>query len=129
MMNISEKCFNKPNPYSSTDNFLSPIPVSDWLLFCCKTLTINQKRKMKMIKTQILWRKTIKIAKEVYINIKLHLLFSITNKIYETISRNQAKLGKAKKRWYLFLGNLWPLWMSGSAYTKISPIFPNFLKS
>ena len=41
--------------YSSTDNLLSPIPipVSDWLIFCCGNLMLHQKKKMKMMKTQI----------------------------------------------------------------------------
>ena len=30
--------------YSSTDNFLSPIPVSGWLIFCCGNLILYQKR-------------------------------------------------------------------------------------
>ena len=29
--------------YSCADNFLSPIPVSDWLIFCCRNLTLHQK--------------------------------------------------------------------------------------
>ena len=28
--------------YSSTDNFLSPVPVSDWLIFCCWNSIIHQ---------------------------------------------------------------------------------------
>ena len=27
----------------STNNFLSPIPVSDWLIFCCKSSILHQK--------------------------------------------------------------------------------------
>ena len=38
-------------PYSSTDNYLSPIPVSEWLIFCCGNLTLT-KKEMKMRKTQ-----------------------------------------------------------------------------
>ena len=30
--------------YSSTDNFLSPVPVFDWLIFCCANLILYQKR-------------------------------------------------------------------------------------
>ena len=32
-------------PYSFTDNFLSPIPVSDWLIFCCGNSILFQKKK------------------------------------------------------------------------------------
>ena len=31
--------------YSSTDNFLSPIPVSDWLIVCCWNSIIHQNMK------------------------------------------------------------------------------------
>ena len=30
---------------SSTGNFLSPIPVSDWLIFCCENSKLYQKKK------------------------------------------------------------------------------------
>ena len=30
--------------YSSTDNFLSLIPISDWLIFCCVKLMLHKKR-------------------------------------------------------------------------------------
>ena len=33
-----------PHSYSSTDNFVSPILVSDWLIFCCENLILHQKR-------------------------------------------------------------------------------------
>ena len=32
------------NPYSSTNNFFSPIPVSDWLIFCCRNFILHQKK-------------------------------------------------------------------------------------
>ena len=35
------KMFSK---YSSTDNFLSPVPVSDWLIFCCGNSMLYQKK-------------------------------------------------------------------------------------
>ena len=38
----------RTHSYSSTDNFLSPIPVSDWLMFCCGTLQ-NIKKEIKML--------------------------------------------------------------------------------
>ena len=28
--------------YRSTKNFLTPIPVSDWLIFCCRDLILHQ---------------------------------------------------------------------------------------
>ena len=34
-------------PYSSTDNFLSPIPVFDWLIFCCGNSILHQKKEKK----------------------------------------------------------------------------------
>ena len=48
--------------YSSTSNFLSPIPVYDWLIFCCENLMLQKmiRIKMKMMKTQTSWWNTIK---------------------------------------------------------------------
>ena len=43
--------------YSSINNFLSPIIVSDWLIFCC-AIWYFVKNEMKILKTQILWWKT-----------------------------------------------------------------------
>ena len=34
-------------PYSSTDNFLSPIPVFDWLILCCGNSILHQKKEKK----------------------------------------------------------------------------------
>ena len=34
-------------PYSSTDNFLSPIPGFDWLIFCCGNSILHQKKRKK----------------------------------------------------------------------------------
>ena len=31
--------------YSTTDNFLSPIPVSDWLILCYGNMILHQKKK------------------------------------------------------------------------------------
>ena len=39
--------------YSSTDNFLSPIRISDWLIFCCENLIRYQKKEMKYDKNTI----------------------------------------------------------------------------
>ena len=36
--------------YSPTDNFLSPIAVSDWSIFCCGNSILHQKNKMIKIK-------------------------------------------------------------------------------
>ena len=36
-------------PYSSTDNLLSPILVSDWFIFCCGNLMKNKTKKPKSI--------------------------------------------------------------------------------
>ena len=33
--------------YSSSDNFLSPILVSDWLILCCRNSILRQKKKRK----------------------------------------------------------------------------------
>ena len=38
--------------YTSSDNFLSPVPVSDWVIFCFWKFDISAKKEMKMIKTQ-----------------------------------------------------------------------------
>ena len=55
--------------YSSTDNFLPHIPVSDWLIFCFGNSILHQK-KTKMMKTDFLNEKTTKNASKVYVNIK-----------------------------------------------------------
>ena len=44
-----------PYSYSSTDNFVSSILASDWLIFCCKNLILNQKKKWK-------WQKHIAVG-------------------------------------------------------------------
>ena len=31
--------------YSSTDNFVLAVLVSDWLIFCCESLILHQKKK------------------------------------------------------------------------------------
>ena len=41
--------------YNSTDNFLSPIPVSDWLISSYGNAIFHQKKEMKMTKTEVLW--------------------------------------------------------------------------
>ena len=33
---------------------------------------------------------------------------TIADKIYEAMSRNQEKVGRTRKLWYLFLRNFWP---------------------
>ena len=41
------------DPYSansSTNNFLSPIPISDWLIFCRGNLMLHKKKEMKITK-------------------------------------------------------------------------------
>ena len=52
--------------YSSTDNYLSPIPVSDWLIFYCGNSIIHQKKKWKWQK-QIFDDKQQKNAMKVYV--------------------------------------------------------------
>ena len=66
--------------HSSADNFLSPIPVSDWLIFFCGNLILHQKirkndTEMKMIKTHFFDEKQHKYTKKVYVNIKSHSFF------------------------------------------------------
>lgn len=50
------------NIYSSTENLLSPISVSDWLIFCYANLILHQKKEWKLLK-QIFWWKTRKSIK------------------------------------------------------------------
>ena len=38
--------------YSSTDNFLSLIPVSDWSIFCCGNFILHQKKEWEWEKTK-----------------------------------------------------------------------------
>ena len=57
-------------PYSSTDSYKPPIHVSDVNILVRKFDTLS-KKEMKIIKTQILWWKTItRKAKKVYESIK-----------------------------------------------------------
>ena len=67
-------------------------------------------------------------------------LTTIADKMYEAMSRNQAKLDRTRKLWNLFLRNFWWLvpnfylrkkeWVLGSVsyptIFMIFPIFPNF---
>ena len=55
--------------YSFTDNFLSPSPVSNWLLFCCENLILHQKNEMKLLKNRNFVMKNKKNALKVYENI------------------------------------------------------------
>ena len=48
---------------SSTDNFWSPIPISDWLTSCCGNLIIYQKGK-KNKKTNILMKSNKKMPRK-----------------------------------------------------------------
>ena len=36
-----------PRSYSSNDIFVSPVLVFDWLIFCCKSYILHQKKKLK----------------------------------------------------------------------------------
>ena len=51
--------------YSSTDDFLSLIPISDWLIFCCGNSILHQKRNENDKNTNFFIKKT-KTAKKVY---------------------------------------------------------------
>ena len=53
--------------HSSTDNFGSPIPVSDWLIFCSGYLMLRQKKKNENDKkTNFMMKSNKKIPKNVY---------------------------------------------------------------
>ena len=55
--------------HSSTDNFGSPIPVSDWLIFCSGYLMLRQKKKKKNEndkKTNFMMKSNKKMPKNVY---------------------------------------------------------------
>ena len=61
--------------YGSTDNFLLPIPVSDWLILCCGNLILHQKNKNKNDKNTIFLMKNNnnkKLTKKVNVNMKQH---------------------------------------------------------
>ena len=53
------------NGYSSTDNFLSPILISDWLISCCENLILRQKINENNKNTNSVI-KTIKNANKAY---------------------------------------------------------------
>ena len=54
--------------HSSTDNFGSPIPVSDWLIFCFGYLMLRQKKKKNENdkKTNFMMKSNKKMPKNVY---------------------------------------------------------------
>ena len=53
------------------DNFLSPIPVSDWLNFCCgNSILIMKKGNANDKNTFLMKNNNNKNTKEVYVNIK-----------------------------------------------------------
>ena len=54
--------------HSSTDNFGSPIPVSDWLIFCSGYLMLRQKKKKNENdkKTNFMMKSNKKMPKNVY---------------------------------------------------------------
>ena len=56
--------------YSSTDNFLSPILISDWLIFCCENLIRYQKKETKDDKNTIFDKNDKKKAILVNVNIE-----------------------------------------------------------
>ena len=59
---------NKYLTHSSTDNFGSPIPVSDWLIFCSGYLMLRQKKKKNENdkKTNFMMKSNKKMPKNVY---------------------------------------------------------------
>ena len=64
---------NSYSACSSTDNFLSPIPISDWLIFCWENLMLHKKR-TENDKTHFFDEKQ-KNAKKVCVN-KSSILYS-----------------------------------------------------
>ena len=50
-------------PYSSIDNFFSPILVSGWLIFHCADLILHQKRNENVKKTNFLMKSKKKLKK------------------------------------------------------------------
>ena len=49
--------------YSSIDSFLSPLPGSDWLVFCFGSLMLHQKKEMELTKTVFLSNNNQKMSK------------------------------------------------------------------
>ena len=60
--------------HSSTDNFLSPIPFSISLIFCCGNLILHRKNKRKCKNTNFYHEKQQKNVKKGYVNRDLHCL-------------------------------------------------------
>ena len=58
-MKFGQKYLRLSLTYSSTDNFLSPNPISDWFLFCCGNSMLHQKKEMEMIKTRFFMYKVV----------------------------------------------------------------------
>ena len=55
------------------------------------------------------WCDSFKIGIEKILSLARLLESTIADKIYETMSRNQAKLDRIRKLWNLLLRNFWPL--------------------
>ena len=47
-------------------NFVSPVSISDWLIFCCGNSILHHKKEMKMIKTQVFLYNTKKMMSRKY---------------------------------------------------------------
>ena len=60
--------------HSSTDIFLSPIPVSVWLIFCCGNLILHRKKNENDENTFFFDEKQLKNAKKGCVNRDLHCL-------------------------------------------------------
>ena len=61
---------------SSTGNFLSPISVSDWLIFCCSNSRIHPKGNEDENSKTIFDEKQQNYAKKVFVIVKWHSLLS-----------------------------------------------------
>ena len=46
--------------YNSTENFLPPILICGWLIFCCRNLILHHKKEMKLTKTHFFMKKKLK---------------------------------------------------------------------
>ena len=98
--------------YSSTDNFLSLISVSDWLIFCCGNLILIQNRMSKWLKKHFLMEISKTPPRSISLHIQVVFSFERTQTAYTLQKKKKSKAKNWKKsnlfsfNFCLFLGFL-----------------------
>ena len=79
----------------SIDTFLSPLPISDWLTFCCGNLILHRKKKKRKWKKQILWWKSTENAKKS--TFKHEVAFFTLNSLYWPMMEHAPNIRETEK--------------------------------